>query len=320
MLVMDKPTLFALQTALILFLISCWIYRRLRCRPSKIPPGPFPIPIIGNIFQLTGKFYRTLAELSRTYGPVMSIKLLNKTIIIVSSPKHARELFKKYDHTFTKRQVLDLSRALDHHKYSVTFLPAERQWRNLRKLCAEQIFSSERLNASKGLRHEKVQQLCDYLNGCCINGQAVDIGSIAFTTSLNFLSNTIFSVNFAHFDSNASHEIQEIVQGVLEIHGRLNLADFFPVLQVIDPQGIRSQTKFYFQKLFAIFDEIISKRIEEKGQSGQSLVSSSQKNDFLEVLLERCQQREAEWNYNDIKHLILVSISAIQSNITLVLL
>lgn len=139
----------------------------------------------------------------------------------------------------------------------------------------------------------------------------MDIGAIAFTTSLNFLSNTSFSVDFAHFDSNASHGIQETVQGVVKNFGRLNLADFFPILQVIDPRGIRRQTRFYFEKLFAIFDEIINQRIKEKGPS--KLGTPSQKNDFLEVLLERChsQQQEAEWSYNDIKRLILVSISSI---------
>ena len=169
---MDKaPPFLLLLLVVILFFILYRIFRHyLGQKSSKLPPGPHQYPIVGNTFQLRGIFHSTLAKLSKTYGPLMSIKVLNRTMIIVSSPKVAKELFQKYDHVYTSKLVPDSVRAFDHHKFSVIWLPANSKWRNLRKLCKEQLFSSERLNASQGLRQEKVQQLCNYVHGFCING------------------------------------------------------------------------------------------------------------------------------------------------------
>ncbi|XP_071926226.1 cytochrome P450 76T24-like [Coffea arabica] len=73
-----------------------------------------------------------------------------------------------------------------------------------------------------------------------IKEEAVDIGAAAFTTSLNFLSNTLFSVDFADYESNASQEVIEIISGVVGIIAKPNLSDFFPMLPAIDPQAFEA--------------------------------------------------------------------------------
>lgn len=299
---MDNPPVF-LSLAVVVFIIGGFLYLRNRRKSSKLPPGPYPFPIVGNIFQLRGSYPAALAKLSRTYGPLMSIKQGSQIVIVASSPNIARELLQKHDKMFARRIDLDSARALDHDKIAIGWLPATSQWRYLRKLCKEQLFSSARLNASQGLRQEKVQQLCNYVHQCCINGRAVDIGAAAFTTSLNFLSNTLFSVDFGDYDSNSSGKVKEIVSALLVTIAKPNLADLFPVFKVIDPQGIRRQTKFYFENLFEIFDDIISQRLQERAKS----LPTSRKNDLLEVLLDLNQQDEDRWSYKDIKHLLLVS-------------
>ena len=143
-------------------------------------------------------------------------------------------------------------------------------------------------------------ELLDHVGECCGRGCAVDIGSAAFTASLNFLSNTIFSVNLAHgHDSDFSQEFKEVVCGMMEGIGRPNLADYFPTLRLIDPQGIRRKMNVYFDKLFDIFNGIISERLQ------YSKASSTSK-DVLDALLNLTKENDFEWSCNDIKHLLLV--------------
>ncbi|KAL3517047.1 hypothetical protein ACH5RR_023949 [Cinchona calisaya] len=168
---MDFPILLLI---ILLFLVI-WYYSS--CRKSdKLPPGPNPFPIVGNIFQLNGIIHESLSNLSQIYGPLMSLKLGKKTIIVVSSAEVAKELLQKNDLKFSSIGVPNAAQALEHHMYSAVWLPVEKQWQNLRKLCKEQMFSSERLNASEVLRQEKVQQLCKFVQECCINCERVDIG------------------------------------------------------------------------------------------------------------------------------------------------
>ncbi|KAG8391709.1 hypothetical protein BUALT_Bualt01G0215400 [Buddleja alternifolia] len=155
------------------------------------------------------------------------------------------------------------------------------------------------LDASQGLRREKLQKLCDYVNECCETGQDVDIGQAAFTTSLNLMSATLYSKEFAQFNTDSSQEMKEVVWGVMKCVGTPNFADYFPVLKSFDPQGILRQGKIYFDKLFAIFDEIIDEKLKNRSRS-------TEKNDLIDALIEIIQRDEAELSRNDIKHLLLV--------------
>ena len=96
--------------------------------------------------------------------------------------------------------------------------------------------------------------------------------------------------------------------GFMKNVGAFNLSDYFPVLQMIDPQGIMRDSKFYFQKLFEIFDDIIDERVQVRGSS------KTKKNDLLETLLDHSIRNVFEFGRNDLKHLLLVSVNLITFN------
>ncbi|KAG8391706.1 hypothetical protein BUALT_Bualt01G0215100 [Buddleja alternifolia] len=267
-------------------------------KSSKLPPGPFQFPIIGNILSLGPKPHQSLANLSRKYGPVMSLKLGSLTTIVVSSPEAAKIVLQKHDLAFSSRSIPSAAGALNHDEFSMVWLPVENQWRKLRKICKEQMFSVPRLDASQGLRRENLQKLCDYVNECCETGRAMDIGEAAFTTSLNLMSATLFSKEFAQFNTDSSQEMKEVVWGVMKCVGSPNFADYFPVLKSVDPQGILKEANIYFERLFAIFDEIIDEKLKNRSES-------IEKNDLVDALIEINQRDEAELSRNDIKHLLL---------------
>ncbi|XP_047979461.1 cytochrome P450 76T24-like [Salvia hispanica] len=264
-------------------------------KSSKLPPGPYGLPIIGNILQLGPKPHHSLAKLSRKYGPVMSLKLGSITTVVFSSPETAKLVLQKHDSSFSSRTIPSANKVLRHHEFSVGWLPVGTQWAKLRKICREQMFSAPRLDASEGLRREKLQKLQDYLAERCERGTAVDVGEAAFTTALNLMSASLFSAEFVQFGSEKSQEMKEVMSGLIKCVGRPNLADFFPVLKALDPQGIYKETKFYFEKLFAKLDEIIDEKLKSGGQ----------KRDLVEALLEIHRSDEAQLTRRDIRHLLL---------------
>jgi cytochrome P450 len=82
----------------------------------------------------------------------------------------------------------------------------------------------------------------------------------------------------------------------MESVGSPNLADFFPVLKRADPQGILRETKYYFGKLFEIFDGIIDEKMKFRGER-------ERKDDLVEALIDLNQKDEL--SRNDINHLLL---------------
>ncbi|KAL2477932.1 Cytochrome [Forsythia ovata] len=294
---MDFLTYFILPLSILCIWILFQTLNSKHRKSGKLPPGPYPIPIVGNILELGQKPHLSLAKLSKTYGPLMYLKIGYHEMVVVSSPEMAKDILQKYDQVFSSRSVPSAAMDYEHQKHSIVWLPVENQWRKLRRICKEQMFTLPRLDASWDLRREKLQKLFEYVSQCCVNGLAVNIGDAAFITSLNLMSATLFSVELSEFNSDSSQEFKDVVWGVLESIGRPNFADYFPLLKYFDPQGLLRHIKFCFGKLFAIFDGIIDQRLKSRG--------IQKKNDLLEALLDLNQKPDPELSKDDIKHLLL---------------
>lgn len=282
---------------------STWNFRRSRTGSGgRLPPGPFPLPIIGSLHKLGKNPNQSLAKLAKKYGPLMSLKLGNKTTIVVSSPSIAKQVLQEHDQILSSRTILNALQPQDHHKYSMLSLPASgHAWRKLRKISKEHMFSTAQLDSNQNLRQEKLKGLREYLHNCSCNKQFVNIGESAFTTSLNLISTTLFSIDFATYDSNSSQELKEIVWGIMEMIGTPNLADYFPALRFLDPQGIFHKNNLLFRKIFELFDDFINERQLKRDSSN----TFSKKNDFLQALLDHSAKNESEFSRNYIKHMLL---------------
>ncbi|KAL8491719.1 hypothetical protein ACS0TY_023349 [Phlomoides rotata] len=259
-------------------------------RFPKLPLGPPRFPIIGNILVLGPKPHRSLTKLSRKYGPLMSLKLGSRTTIVVSSPEMAKVVLQKHDISFCSRTVPSAVKSVDHDKWSIAWIPVDDEWRKLRRICRDQLFSVQKLDASKSLRKEKVQKLYEHVKECSETGRVVDIGTAAFTTTLNLISASLFSVEFGKFNSETSQEMKDAVWAILIAFGTPNLADFFPSLESFDPQGISKQLKIHWDKLSTIFDGIIDEKLRCRGET----------NNMLQALID-----ETDLSRDGIKHLLL---------------
>lgn len=295
---MDYLSLLLLLSFTLAIFNHIFIFKLLRRSSPSLPPGPRPFPIIGNILDMGENPHQSLTKLSKTFGPLMTLKLGSITAIIISSPEFAKEALQKHDQALSGRVVPDSARPLDHHKYSVAWLPASDLWRSLRKVMATQLFSPRKMEESQNLRQKKVQDLLVFVRESCENRKAIDIGGAAFTTIFNLLSNTFFSIDLANYNSNKSLEFYDAVVGVLEENGLPNMADYFPLLRVFDPQGIYRRSKIYYVRLLEAFEQIIVERLQLK---------SSSTKDVLDVLLNITQESHSELSLIDMKHLLMVS-------------
>ncbi|KAI9076674.1 hypothetical protein K1719_041439 [Acacia pycnantha] len=245
----------------------------------RLPPGPSPLPVIGNLLELGDKPHKSLAKLAKTYGPIISLRLGQVTTVVVSSVDMAKGVLSTHDQFLSDRTVPDAMKAANHDEYSLSFLPVSPHWRSLRKLCNNQLFGHKVLDASQDMRRNKLQQLLQELEQCSVAGQAVDIGKAAFKTTLNLLSNTIFSVDLIQSTGTAG-ELRETVAGIMKELGSPNVADYFPVLKKFDPQGVRRRTTIHFSKMLDVFHDLVSRRKKLRENAG-----SLTDNDILDVLL-----------------------------------
>ncbi|KAH6758271.1 hypothetical protein C2S51_018506 [Perilla frutescens var. frutescens] len=252
---------------------------------KNLPPGPTPLPLIGNLHLLGDHPHKSLACLAKTYGPLMRLRLGFINTVVISSAAVAKEVLQKQDLAFSSRSIPDAIHAHDQFKYSVVWLPVASRWRSLRKAMNSNIFSGSRLDANHHLRSRKVEELIAYCRKSGETGGAVDVGRAAFRTTLNSLSNTIFSQDLTDPFSDSAKEFKELVSNIMAEAGKPNLVDFFPFLESLDPQGIRRRMTVYFGKVLELFSGLIDQKIEKRRRSEDHEAS-----DVIDVLLSRPEE------------------------------
>nr|WJZ49111.1 cytochrome P450 [Isodon lophanthoides var. gerardianus] len=258
-------------------------WSQVKRRGRKLPPGPYPLPIVGNIFQVSStNVQQSFAQLSKKYGPLMSIHLGGLLAVVVSSPEMAKEILSRQ--VFLDRPLVQAAQSHDHGSFSIGYLPvATQKWKHMRKICHEQMFTTQNLEKSERLRHQKLQQLIEYAQKCCDAGRAVNIREAVFTTTLNLMSVTLFSADATDFDSSVTAELREMIVGIGTLLGTPNYADFFPILKNLDPQGVRRQAEFYYGRLLRYVKTRIDQRIELKRDNPSH---PNKPDDFLDKLLD----------------------------------
>ncbi|CAH1791288.1 unnamed protein product [Owenia fusiformis] len=87
------PTMLIFTTV---FLLSLWIVTR-RQKYSNLPPGPRPLPFIGNLLLLikTPSTYKLFHELAQQYGGIFTIWFGSQCTIVLSNVDTLREAFVK---------------------------------------------------------------------------------------------------------------------------------------------------------------------------------------------------------------------------------
>ncbi|XP_028652525.2 cytochrome P450 2C23-like isoform X1 [Erpetoichthys calabaricus] len=78
-------------------------------RYAKMPPGPTPLPVIGNLLQVNGKTpYKSLLKLSDTYGPVITVHLGGHRAVVLVGYEAVQEALVQQADAFAGRAQFPL--------------------------------------------------------------------------------------------------------------------------------------------------------------------------------------------------------------------
>nr|CAB3470957.1 unnamed protein product [Digitaria exilis] len=148
----------AFFTPLVLLLALKFRETRGKADQPRLPPGPWRLPVIGSLHHLVRNplKHRALADLARRHNaPVMYLRLGELHAVVVSSPAAAREVMKTHDAAFAARPLSLAVRATVADGMGLAFCPYGERWRQLRKLCTQELLSAPRVRTFRPIREEE---------------------------------------------------------------------------------------------------------------------------------------------------------------------
>ncbi|WCJ19597.1 cytochrome P450 family 71 subfamily B polypeptide 4 [Euphorbia peplus] len=261
---------------LFIFMVSRIIWRKLYNSTSDIPPppGPWKLPLIGNIHQLAGHppLHR-LRDLAKTYGPVMSIQLGELSAVVISSPEAAKQVLKTQDPNFANRPISLATKILNYNGNDLVFGSYGDQWRQLKKICILELLSAKRVQSFRWIREEEVSNFIRSLSSKA--GTFVNLTRMVFA-----LTNSIMArISVGKNCENQEHLLR-VLDGIFEASGGFGVADVFPSLQFVDfISGIKRKLERLHQEMDQILEDIID---EHKN----SRVVHVESDNLLDVLLD----------------------------------
>ncbi|MED6196646.1 hypothetical protein PIB30_049392 [Stylosanthes scabra] len=267
----------------------------------NIPPGPWKLPIIGSIHHLvTSKPHRKLRDLATIYGPLMHLQLGEISTMVISSPEYAREVMKTHDVVFASRPKVLATEILAYESTNIAFSPYGNYWRQLRKICTLELFTTKRVKSFQPIREEEFTNLMTRIASA--KGSTVNLTEEVLSTIYTIISRAAFGMKCKDQEKYIS-----VIKAAIELAAGFYLGDLFPSskwLQVIS--GMRPKLERNKIQGDQILENIINEHREAKLKGKEHQHESDE--DLVDVLLKfeggKASEQDICLTTNNIKAII----------------
>ncbi|KAK2999713.1 hypothetical protein RJ639_023811 [Escallonia herrerae] len=280
---------------LFLFMVVQHVKRsRAKNSASKLPPGPWQLPLIGNMHNLVGSLpHHLLRDLAKKYGPLMYLRLGEVPTIVVSSPEIAKEVMKTHDLIFAQRPYLLASRIISYDSTNIAFAPYGDYWRQLRKICIMELLSIKRVQTFRTIREDEVSSLIQDISA---NEKSVlNLSKKIFLLTCGITAKAAFGKK-----CDDQHTFVSLVKQVVEMAAGFCVADMYPsakFLQVIS--GLRARLEKVHMKVDKILENILNEHKERISLATKTGKVEVDDEDLVDVLLRFQKDGDIEFPLTD---------------------
>ncbi|XP_066532437.1 cytochrome P450 2J2-like isoform X2 [Hoplias malabaricus] len=249
--------------------------------PPCFPPGPWPLPFMGNIF--TGLDFRTIDKLAEEYGDVFSLRWGSEKIVFISGYKMVKEALVIQLDSFADRpsnvpmfdQILNGTGLIISNGYL---------WKMQRKFA-----NSHLRNFNKGLRGLEliIQEESVYLCDAFKEEQGPFDPQLLLSSAVsNIISSLVFGHRFEYHDKQFQNILQLDSEAIfLSGLTRTQLYNVFPRLFNFVPGP--------HQKMFANYSKVLEFLNDEINKHKEDLDSSNPR-DYIDAYLVEMEKRKSD--------------------------
>ncbi|ESO88933.1 hypothetical protein LOTGIDRAFT_228903 [Lottia gigantea] len=205
---------------LILWLV--WTYRK----PEGLPPGPTPLPIIGNVFSMLKRDTReAFSDLQKQYGDIFTLIIGNGTLIVVNGLDAIKDMLVKNGDTFSDRPTnlvySDLTMGLGIINTSGNKWKEQRRFAlsTLRDFGMGRIGMEERISKECQVCMDKISKY---------EGKPFDPTRLLMCCVSNVICATMFGKRYQHDDEDFVFHLESVHDSAQKL-GNASFFHFFPI-------------------------------------------------------------------------------------------
>lgn len=154
-------------------LLSWWSHKKRNPGGLPLPPGPKPLPVVGNVFGLKiDEPWVTYTHWGATYGELVYSRLLNQEIILINTEKVAKDLLERRSNNYSDRPgILCLTNDFFGWSFNSVMIKYNDRWRLHRRLF-HQAFRPEAAYTYQSMQLRKARELLNNLLEDPVNWRA----------------------------------------------------------------------------------------------------------------------------------------------------
>lgn len=198
-----------LGSALVLVLVYVLVSAQ---KENREPPGPRPLPLLGNLLQLDlNQPYTTFIQLSQKYGPVFTFHMGPKKVVVLCGSQTLKEALLDQSEEFGERDPGIIAQE-DKHDYGVVFSNGE-TWREMRRFVLTNLRD---FGMGKKAIEDKIVEECGHLIQ-----RIKSFGDTAFETNAvvnaavsNIICSMVFGSRFDYNDPDFKNLVYGVCRGI----------------------------------------------------------------------------------------------------------
>ncbi|KAJ3557799.1 hypothetical protein NM688_g1273 [Phlebia brevispora] len=278
-------------TVFVLLLIGTFVYfvdAAKRQRSVPLPPGPKPLPLVGNLLDLPKEQpWFTYRDWANKYGSdILYLDLPRQPTVVVNSVQVALDLMEKRSKLYSDR-YLDVMDELTGWNWNFAFQAYSQRWRDTRR-CFHQHFNQNAVSRYRPVQARAIRHMLKRALGFT---EAVDVKSISLTFATTILEVT-YGVRIHSLEDELALLSQKAVEAfvVSKVPGAF-WVEFFPWLKHVPawmPGSKARQVGDYYKPFVEASRTRPFDAVAEAVSAGTALPSASQK--LIEKIRRDCDR------------------------------
>nr|AGE10593.1 cinnamate 4-hydroxylase [Lonicera japonica] len=234
------------------------IFKSFSNHSTKLPPGPFSIPIFGNWLQVGNDLnHRLLAAMSQTYGPVFLLKLGSKNLTVVSEPELANQVLHAQGVEFGSRPRNVVFDIFTGNGQDMVFTIYGDHWRKMRRIMTLPFFTNKVVHQYSDMWEEEMDLVVDDLRSSeSVKKEGMVIRKRLQLMLYNIMYRMMFDAKFKSQDDPLFIEATKFnsERSRLAQSFEYNYGDFIPLLRPF-LRGYLNKCKDLQRRRLAFFDK-----------------------------------------------------------------